>query len=990
MLGYMLVFVLLVISLASAQIVTINEMMSANVSVLQDEDGDYSDWIELYNPGNLTVNLIGYGLSDKINDLHKWQFPNLILAGGDYLVVFASGKDRSGPEYHTNFKIKSSGESLFLTDPSGEIVDNMDAVALPSDISFGRDEDLPTVFYYFNNPTPGSPNTSEGFAEISDPPSFSQEGGFYTAPTTVTITSPSSEAVIRYTLDGSPPTDSSLIYTSPIFIDSTRVIRARSFEPGKLFSEIITNSYIFYDNTGLPVISLSTDPDNLFDEDIGIYVVGSNYNPSIPQSENFWQDWERPVHVEFFEPTGVNGFSDDYGISIYGGVSRNKPQKSLAIACKDRYCSDIINYQIFPDNTQSEFKSFVLRNSGNDWGSTFIRDALMTSLLYDTDVDYQSYRPAITYINGEYWGIYNIREKLNLDYIVTNYNADDEYVDFLEYECSETVSVINGDSSAYIELLNFVETHNMNDSSNYQYVADQIEIINYIDYFAAQNYYAMGDWPWNNSKFWRTNTPPGKWDWLLFDTDYGFGLFDIHPFDYNKLSWLVNPTGSLAITCLLFSSLLENTFFRNNFINHSADLMNVNFKLDTVFQRIDAIRAIIEPEMPSHKNRWNQSMNYWYDQLEVLYEFAEHRSDFVREQIIEEFELSGLANVLLDIEPQGSCRIKISSKEIEGFPWEGIYFKDVPIQITAIPNPGYRFLSWVTSQGQYFGTLNVILTNDFTGTAYCEIDSSVVSTVVINEINYNSIEDFNPKDWVELYNYSGNSIGLSDWVFKDANDDNSFIFPDGFILEPYGHLVLCKDTSSFSECFPQIDSYIGNMDFNLSNGGELIRLFDETGTIIDSLTYDDEPPWPTEPDGMGKTLELIDPFLPNHYPASWRASFNDHGSPGGENVYTSAERRSTGALPDGFRLSPAYPNPFNATTVISFELRDASFVSLAVYDITGREVSTLVNGFESAGVHSVIWDAEVFSSGIYFVRLEVLPGAGTRQHEMVGKMLLVK
>ena len=256
--------------------------------------------------------------------------------------------------------------------------------------------------------------------------------------------------------------------------------------------------------------------------------------------------------------------------------------------------------------------------------------------------------------------------------------------------------------------------------------------------------------------------------------------------------------------------------------------------------------------------------------------------------------------------------------------------------------------------------------------------------VVINEINYNSAPLFDTEDWIEFYNNSGSDIDMTGWVFKDGDDLDFFIFPYNTILEPGGYLVAVRDSVDFTTFFPNVHNFVGEVEFRLSNGGELIRLFDETDTIIDSLTYDDAPPWPTEPDGTGKTLELIDPFLPNHYPASWRASLNGHGSPGGENVYTSVARRSTGALPDGFRLSPAYPNPFNASAKICFSLPGSADITLRVYNIEGRIVSELLAGEFSAGNYETVFNANGLGSGVYFVRLSA------DGFEQTGKMLLLK
>ena len=869
---------------ASAQGLVINEAMSANVNTIADEDDDYPDWLEIFNPGDSLVNLDGYGLSDDESEPFKWIVPQVEIPAGDYLFIFASGKDRTNPFLHANFKIKSSGETLILTNPSGETVDQIETGFIPSDISKGRQPDGGLEWYFFAEPTPRSSNSTQGYPGISQPPDFSPPGGFFTGIVSLTLEAPSPQAIIHYTVDGSPPSDSSQIYTSPIIINSTIVIRARAFEPGLLYSSVETHSYIFYDNNNLTVISLSTDPDNLWDDDYGIYVLGSHPGPP-PEyfNANFFQDWERPVHIEFFEPDGSVGFSLDSGVKIHGGWSRRLPQKSLAVFTRDKYCCDIIDYQIFPGKPIVEFQSIVLRNSGEDWLSTMMRDAFMTGLVDDTDVDIQAYRPSILFLNGQYWGIHNIREKMNEHYLASNRGVDPDNIDLLEHKGS--IVIIEGDAEHYAALIDFIRNHDIRVMENYEYVTTQMDVFNFIDYHAAEIYYANTDWPAYNVKLWRPREPDGVWKWMLHDTDGGFGLYH-SPYILNSLALTLQPNLNFPLANFLLISLLENDSFRVDFINHFADLLNVNFHPDTVIETIEAISGIIEPEMPAHINRWRGTIERWYEELDVLDEFAEHRVDCVRVHIQEEFNLEGIASVTLDVDPLEAGKIKINTKTIGEYPWDGVYFLGVPIQLTALPENGFRFNNWIGAEPPDSISISIYLTGDISVTALFEIDTVSAGSIIITEINYHSSDNFDPGDWVEFYNDSCESVDISGWIFKDENDDHIFIFPPNMVLEPEALIVLCRDTAAFSGLFPEVNNYLGDFDFGLSNGGELIRLFDNQENIIDSLTYDDEPPWPTEPDGNGPTLELIDPSLPNEDPENWRASTAPHGSPGQQNGWS--------------------------------------------------------------------------------------------------------
>ncbi len=243
--------------------------------------------------------------------------------------------------------------------------------------------------------------------------------------------------------------------------------------------------------------------------------------------------------------------------------------------------------------------------------------------------------------------------------------------------------------------------------------------------------------------------------------------------------------------------------------------------------------------------------------------------------------------------------------------------------------------------------------------------------VVISEINYNSAITFDPEDWIEFYNNTIFTIDLSDWEFKDSNDSNTFVFPIHTFLDAGEFLVLVRDSSDFSALFPEIANYIGMIDFKLSNGGELVRLYDNTGAIVDSLTYDDVAPWPTLPDGHGPTLEKKAPNLDGWDPASWHAVSGTNGTPGQEGWLGIAAELIPGAVAENFCLMPCYPNPFNPATMIIFHLPGASDISLNVFDTQGRQVSALTNGWHAQGIYQVSFDASNLSSGIYIARLTI-------------------
>jgi len=350
----------------------INEIMSVNTTTIQDRDGDYPDWIEIYNPGDSEVDLTGYGLSDNPSEPLKWVFPKTTIQPGEFKLIFASDKNylTENNYLHTNFKIKSDGETLLLSDSTGFVIDQVMTIKTLSDQSWGRQPDGSTEWFYFNQPTPGTSNTTIGYSAYSSPVEFSFAAGFYQSTISVDITCASANAEIRYTTNCSEPDQNSILYSEPVTINRTTVIRARSFETGLLPGKVLTHTYFLNEDITLPVISLSTNPEHLFDSQTGIY-------------ENFWEEWERPVHFEFFETKGAQKVNVDAGIMIGSGATRARPQKTFHIYFRSRYGTSKINYQIFPDLPIFEFTTLFLRNSGNDWDQTHFRDGFLQTLVKD-------------------------------------------------------------------------------------------------------------------------------------------------------------------------------------------------------------------------------------------------------------------------------------------------------------------------------------------------------------------------------------------------------------------------------------------------------------------------------------------------------------------------------------------------------------------------------------------------------------------------------
>ncbi|MCB9248941.1 MAG: CotH kinase family protein [Ignavibacteriales bacterium] len=535
--------------------------MSSNISALADEDGDYPDWIEIYNPTDSIISLSGYSLSDDVKLPNKWIFPNINLNPNNYLVIFASGKNRTGEYLHTNFKIKSSGENVRLRDSFGHVVDSIKSIPIPSDHSLGRSKDDQSLWLFFDVPTPSTANNSTGFLASAETPNLSIQSGFYSGTISVNIFSNDEQAQIYYTEDGSEPNLNSNLFTNDLTINSTTVIKAKSFGDDLLPSATATRSFFINENSTLPVVSISTDPKNFWDDEIGIYTVGTNgiigYGSTEPKNYN--QPWERPANLEFFETDGSIQINMGVGIKIHGGWSRQNPQKSLEIFSESHYGGKSIPYKLFPNREFKEYNAFLLRNSGQDNQSTFFRDAMMQSLVEGLDMETEAYRPALVYLNGEYWGIHNIRERMNKHYIAQHKGVDSDAIDVLR----NRRTVVKGSADHYDAMYSFIQNNDMSLAENYSYIEAQMDIDNYISYIIAEMYFVNIDWFPNNMKFWRPQTSDGKWRWMLKDTDWGFGLYSPLQVMVNMFGVITSPDNHPSV---VFNGLIQNSDFKTNLL----------------------------------------------------------------------------------------------------------------------------------------------------------------------------------------------------------------------------------------------------------------------------------------------------------------------------------------------------------------------------------------------------------------------------------------
>ncbi|MDH5380273.1 MAG: CotH kinase family protein [Cyclobacteriaceae bacterium] len=872
--------------------------------------------------------------------------------------------------FHTNFSIKNAADTLYLFNPQGILIDQLFGGNLHSGVSVGVDP-ANNGIAYFAKPTPDAANTTSPFLGVMENTiNFSHNGGIVGNTLSLSVSSPVAGSVLRYTTDGTMPTETSSEYLSPLTIDITSNIWVRAFKTGYISGPGESRSYIFAVNHELPVLSLATDGNNLFHLDTGMYVLGSGYQGiDYPYfGSNIWEDWERPAHISLYEKDGTD-MSLPVGIKIFGGWSRAQAQRSFSIFARGKYGVNEINYPLFPERAYQNFQAFVLRNSGNDWNNTMMRDATLTGLLRDADMERQAYRPVATYLNGSYWGIYNIREKVNEHFLASQHFIDPADVDLLE----SSGQVIHGDNLDYQNLINFVSTNDLSNDEVFKQVEYQVDIENFILYQLSQIFFDNTDWPGNNIKFW--NHPTGKWRWILYDTDFGFGIWNRENYTNNTLEFALKPDGggwpNPPWSTLLLRRFMENAKFREMFITRFCDELNSRFVAESVQVHIDTMAAVIRPEIQRHMNKWQGSYDGWNNQVQNMRYFASRRPSYLFVFLKREFNLSPKNKLTVNNDNQLGGFVKVNTVTMDEGSWSGEYFPETTITITAVPRPGYRFVGWTGDLQSTEAQLQVNLVEVLSVTARFELSEVSYQPVVINEINYNSLNSADPGDWVELHNPNEGYVDLSGWILSDSDDGHRFRLPEGTVIEGDGYLVLARNRLTFTQIHPTVTNFVGDFKYGLSNTGEHLRLYDKLGNLLDSVNYNVLQPWPELANGQGPTLELVDAGMDNTLAESWK-TYSVGGSPGRKNGI------DTGII-DPEQAVSVYPNPMGQRANVSFSLKSVGDVSLRLLDVTGRILKTVEKANLGAGQHLVLLDVYDLQRGVYFVQLQMADREETLQ-----------
>ncbi|MEO0725076.1 MAG: CotH kinase family protein [Bacteroidota bacterium] len=708
---------------AQAQVV-INEFMSSNSNTLFDEDGESSDWLELFNTGDEPVSLAGYYLSDDADELQKWPFPAITLSPKSYLLVFCSDKDRSNIDQplHTNFKLSAAGEDILLG-KENELLQHIAPVELDEDIAYAAFPDENRTFLATAIASPGGPNLLD--QEVG----FSQEAGFYEQELTLSLSfdEPAlGHLEIRYTLSGDEPSSTDALFTNGITVKNRSqeenrlanipstpdfsdwngegyypawvpmaeklakgsVVKAAVFLAGQRISPITTQTYFVFpegeERYSFPVVSLSCPTDSLFSFDRGIYVPGSALQEdNLVWSGNYFNrgsDWERSASLEYFVE-GESVVNQTIGIRIHGGKTRGAAQKTLRLYARSSYGKKRLDYPFFRNKEQSSYKRLLLRTTMGAWTNTIFADVFAHQAARDLNLEIQEYQPVIVFINGEYWGIHQLREHVDEHKIAEDHGLEPE--DITIYAAYGNVTEGEPDTEFIYLRDQYLAQNDITDPQVYDYIQQRFDIDQLIDYFLTEIFFNNRDWPANNAKMWRSSSYDNKFRWLFYDLDAAMGKSQ-----YDKPLLIDLLGGESPVTALnwknaFIRTLIKNETFKQQFISRAKTLLQETFKAENLYPLVLQMTAEYEGEMDEHFSRWAnwQSTEEWQSNVSAhITRFVFLRSCELETQMVDFFgiepflncdtkELSegniypnptnGIINIVLDIDQESLyfCRV---------------------------------------------------------------------------------------------------------------------------------------------------------------------------------------------------------------------------------------------------------------------------------------------------------------------------------------------
>ncbi len=722
---FSLLFVVASALALNAQVI-VNEYSCANWKQFADNYGKHEDWIELHNLSIVPVNIGGYYLSDDEDKPTKWQIPDdVTIPTLGYLIVYASGRNEggNGAPLHTNFRLtqtKNNPEHIVFSKPNGQAINDLEIIKTKTHQSVGW---LQGEWRVFTQPTPGYLNNCPCFERFAARPAVNQLAGFYEDSVVVSLSTSEPNSVIRFTLDGTEPNGVSPIYEEPFIFTETTVLKAVTFSdnPAILPSFVQYKTYFVDVSHSLVVVSIGAeDVQELANGDAQLRPVGS--------FEYFGYDGEPKART--------------YGeLNEHGQDSWANDQRSMDWVTRDEFgYNSAIEEKFFPLSERNDFQRLILRAAGDDnypaanhpqnKGSAHIRDAYVHDIAErgNLRVDVRRSEKCIIYLNGDYWGVYDLRERPDdHDFTDFYYNQGKYDIQFIKTWGSTWAEY--GDQQALDDwevLYDFIQDNDMADANNFKQVAEQYDYESLVDYVIINSFSVCSDWLNWNTGWWRGFNPDGehkKWGYILWDNDATFahyinytGIPDTSPYaapcNPEGLAGWQDPEGHIQV----LNKLRDNPVFDQYYITRQADLWNTVFNCENMLNYLDSIIAKIQPEMEQHADRWDGDYAAWQQNANKLRNFISIRCQEFGEGLLDCYDLNGSHATVLLVDPPGAGIIKANTLTYSDFPASTTYFGGVDLKLTAIaaPNSFYEFEEWTATNHSFDDPASPITKLDMT------------------------------------------------------------------------------------------------------------------------------------------------------------------------------------------------------------------------------------------------------------------------------------
>lgn len=826
----------LCVSLSWAK-VSVSELSTCNYSSFMNMDNfNFSNYIE-FTTDEDSVNLNGYliihygkqAVKGKLVERWRWKVnKDWVITPNTVLWMDDTKKDG-----HADYKLDADGGAIVLYE-GGTVIDSIHYGKMGTNLSYGRT----AAGNGYMSPTPGRPNT-KAYVDINTcrcpAPTFSHKGGIMAEPFQLVI---EGDGTIYYTTNGSDPTpENGIPYTEPIYIDNNTNIRAKAFIDSLIPSRTTTATYLVndaaHDSLGfsIPVVSITVDSSYFYSDSLGICVVGKNGKSgekSCTRSKaNYNQEWKRPVNFEYIVD-GQAVVCQELEAKVEGGCSRTEKIKSLALKASNKTGKDSIDYHFFQSKPDIIHSTLHIRNGGTAYSKVRFRDGLMQTLALGMNIDYQAFQPVAYYINGVYQGLMDLNERTNADYIEANYGIDEEDIDLITLSDQLGIRASQGTKDAYNDLTNMLEETNHKDSVlHYERACGRMDMDEYVDYQIFQQFIVNTDWPGNNTKIWREKEN-GKFRWILFDTDFGFGL---PGYEYlggpsrDMISWCVGQRGtqwanSKKWMILIFENLYQNRFFKKKFMTKYLIHLSTTFTPQRIESVFDSISTLVDKE---YQISFNGTTGM--KASSAMRTFALNRHKFIYGHL--QRYVGGGDTVSLQLASEmKEAKLYFNGELITSY--NGKYFSNYELELNAIPPQGYELDKWVITcdtigdiasdtldpRNKLPGYLVTKLRSGGKITASFRPISAPKPeskpTLVINEIctssnalSKNPGPDGKYSDWIEIYNYGEESYDLANYTLSIVGTDSKTLkqstIPVGYeqtIIRPKEHKVLWANGDS--------------------------------------------------------------------------------------------------------------------------------------------------------------------------------------------------